>query len=333
MKFCSKCGLPETYSKIRIYEEGGCNYCDFYEAHRELLENEEERREIFLREVEKARETARETKAPYDCVVGISGGKDSMYIVDQMTKRYGMKVLAVTVQNGFHTEFGRKNIEKALEILNVDHITVRANEETLRKQYSMCVALMKNFCGVCFHNIHYFCHQLAGKMGIPLIVNGRTKGQIYQTAEATKGIEPFDISRSLLDFEYQMFGKMPKAMAEKGKLDYLEDCTVTSLSYFAYHDISEKETIEYLERELGWVRPKNGMPHADCWAHQMAEKLHLEKFGYPIRTGELAVQVRIGEISLEEALLEMEKDKEEYQEIDTELEEKFKNRIRPIKRR
>lgn len=295
MKYCTKCGLPETYPGIRFDEEGVCNFCNFYDEHRDTLEDQEARHQIFLKEVEQAKQRARETNAPYDCVVGLSGGKDSTYIVWQMKKTYGLRVLAVTFQNGFHTDYGRRNIDNVLQKLDVDHITVRMNEKELRRYYSKCVGVMKNFCAVCFHFGFYYCHQVAERYGIPLVINGRTKGQIMQFAVNTRGIEPFEISRGLKDF--------------------------------AYHDITEEETMEFLVKEIGWERPDSKVPHADCWAHAMAEHLSIVKRGYPVRTGELAVLVRRGELTKEEASAILKDDKKRYKKIDRQLEGCFYNRI------
>lgn len=330
MRYCEKCGLPETYPGIHLNEQGSCNYCEFYEANREKIENKETRERMFREQIELAKARAKENNAPYDCVVGLSGGKDSTYIIYQMKKTYGLRVLAVTFQNGFHTEYGRNNIENALQKLNVDHITVRMQEDDLRRMYRMSLNFMKNICGVCFHYLHYYCHQIAGKYGIPLIVNGRTKGQILQTACSERGIEPFELSHNLRQFEYQMFGKLSEKLAERKKVDYLEDLEVTSLSYFAYHDVTEEETMAFLEKAIGWVRPESKIPHADCWAHQIAENLSLVKRGYPIRTGELAVLVRCGELTKEEASAMLEKDREQYAFVDPELKERFHKRIAKV---
>ncbi|MDC7290319.1 7-cyano-7-deazaguanine synthase [Blautia schinkii] len=327
MKYCTKCGLPETYPGIRFDEEGVCNFCNFYDEHRDTLEDQESRHRIFLEEVEQAKQRAKETNAPYDCVVGLSGGKDSTYIVWQMKKTYGLRVLAVTFQNGFHTDYGRRNIDNVLQKLDVDHITVRMNEKELRRYYSKCVGVMKNFCAVCFHFGFYYCHQVAERYGIPLVINGRTKGQIMQFAVNTRGIEPFEISRGLKDFEYQMFGDLIELLDRRGKVDYLPQAKVTSLSYFAYHDITEEETMEFLVKEIGWERPDSKVPHADCWAHAMAEHLSIVKRGYPVRTGELAVLVRRGELTKEEASAILKDDKKRYKKIDRQLEGRFYNRI------
>ena len=95
----------------------------------------------------------------------------------------------VTFDNGFSTQYGKDNIKNALAKLDVDHITFSMNDEILRKQYSMCVKMMKNFCSVCFHNMHYYSYLFAHQNNIPMIVNGRTIGQILQCADSTDRIE------------------------------------------------------------------------------------------------------------------------------------------------
>lgn len=331
MKYCEKCGLPESYPGIKFNVNGTCNFCEFYDEHRAFLEDEKTRHQIFVEKVEEAKRIAAENGAPYDCVVGLSGGKDSTYIVWQLKNVYKLRVLAITFQNGFHTEYGRKNVDNALQKLNISHLTVRMPDDELRKVYTKCISVMKNFCAVCFHYMHYHCHQIAGHMGIPLIVNGRTKGQILQTALSERKLEPFEISDNLLDFEYQMFGNLSEKLAARGKVDYLKDVKVTSLSYFAYHDITEEETMKFLEKELDWVRPKSSVPHADCWAHAMAEHFSIVKRGYPIRTGEFGVLVRSGEMDKEEAAEILAEDMKIYTEADPELKEKFYERIKEEK--
>lgn len=293
---------------MQLSEKGVCNFCEWHRRNREILENEAARREIFEKEVTKAKEQAAKNGARYDCLVGFSGGKDSTYIIYQMKHRYQMRVLAFTMDQGFVTDYGRENIRRALEILEVEHVTIRPPEAEMWGLYRQSVKLLKNFCGVCFHLMHYYSYLLAGSFGIPLIVNGRTKGQIYQRVQENKGIEPFEISRKLLDFERQMFGRLPDMLKARGRVDYLEDVEAAALSYFAYHDVTEEETMAFLEKHLNWRRPPEGVAHGDCWAHPLAEAFSMEKTGYPVNTGELAVQVRFGERTREESLRIREKE-------------------------
>ena len=87
----------------------------------------------------------------------------------------------------------------------------------------------------------------------------------------------------------------------------------------------------FLEEKLGWIRPESGIPHADCWAHAMAENFSIRKRGYPIRTGELAVLVRRKEISREEAKDVLSEDYERYKNVDEGLSWRFYDRISPKK--
>lgn len=331
MNYCKKCGLPENYQGISLDENGICNYCHFYEEHKASLSDYDALETFFQSRVDAAKEEARRRGSRYDCLVGLSGGKDSTYIIYQMKHKYGMRVLAFTLDNGFSTEYGHENIQNALAKLNVDHIRIATNEETLRQYYSKSVKLLHNFCSVCFHLMHYYSYLLAQQNNIPLIVNGRTRGQVLQGAAAKRGIEPFEISHSLKEFEYQMFGKLVDKLDGHSCIDLLHDAHAEALSYFMYHKVSEEETMAFLEKTIGWKRPGHGIPHADCWAHALAEKMSLEKHHYPVRTGELAVLVREGDLTKEEAGAILEADRKHYETADPALMERFHKRISPVK--
>lgn len=327
MKKCRICGLPETYTGISFDDSGKCNYCSFFEEHKEFITNYDSLEKIFVKKVESAKEKAKITNSKYDCLVGFSGGKDSTYIIYQLIHKYNMRVLAMTFDNGFGTDYGRNNIENALKKLDVDHITVRMNDEKLRKSYRLCVNMMHNFCSVCFHYMHYYSYMYAMQNNIPVIVNGRTIGQILQTALTTELMEPFETAHNLLDYEHQMFLGLERRNARIGKLDYLSEANVEAVSYFAYHKVSEEETMRFLEEKIGWERPSHGIPHADCWAHSMAENMSICKRGFPIRMGELAVLVRMGDMTLEEKERILLEDMELYGEISIDKQERFYERI------
>lgn len=328
MRYCGRCGLPETYENIVIEESGTCNFCKFYEEHKRTLRDYEKLERQFDREVEAARRQAKENGAKYDCIVGLSGGKDGAYITYQMMHKYGLRVLTFTLDNGFSTDFGRKNIEILLEKLKVDHVWVKPEEEQLRKMYTGSMRLMKNFCSVCFHYCHYYAYLLAGRYRAPLIVNGRTRGQILQKADAEKGIEPFEISHTLKQYEYQMFGRLVEKLDGYSCLDFLPETNATALSYFMYHDVGEEEKMQFLAEKTGWIKPEAAVVHPDCWAHPMAEQCSLKKHGYPVRTGELAVLIREGKMTLQEAARELEKDRENYRQADPGLRKRFEDQIR-----
>ena len=333
MEYCKKCGLPSTYRGIRIGENGVCNFCDFYDAHSKRLRDHAGLEAFFAERAEAAKEEAKRRGSKFDCVAGLSGGKDSTYVIYQLKHKYGLRVLAFTLDNGFSTPFGVNNVKNALDRLGVEHVRITPDDEILRKFYEKSLQLLKNFCGVCFHLMHYYSYLLASQYDIPLIVNGRTRSQILQSAAAEKGIEPFEISHSLKEFEYQMFGRLVDKLDGYSCIDLLHGVEAEELSYFMYHKVSDEEVLETLERETGWVRPQSNIPHADCWAHPMAEHLSIRKFGYPVRTGEMGVLVREGEVTKEEAAAILEKDMSKYSQVDSEMRERFEERTRQRKGR
>ena len=324
---CKCCGLPEYYTKITFNQEGICNYCNFYAENKSVLENSSALKTAFQKKIEKAKEKAKEAGAKYDCLVGFSGGKDSTYIIYQLKKKYGMRVLAFTFDNGFSTEYGTKNIKNALEKLDIDHITFSLNDKELRKNYATCVKFLHNFCAVCFHYMHYYSYLFAGQYQIPMIVNGRSRGQMLQCADSRKLLEPFETSYSLLEFEHQMFHGLEQKLYEAGKADYLNDIRAEAVSYFAYHDIDEEDIMCFLEEEIGWVRSKGSSGHGDCYAHAMAENLSIQKRGFPIRLGELAVAVRRGKLTVEEMDYILEKDNNNFSVLEEAYRKKFGSRI------
>ena len=85
--------------------------------------------------------------------------------------------------------------------------------------------------------------------------------------------------------------------------------------------------MRFLEEKIGWVRPQGVSGHADCFAHAMAEHMSIEKRGFPVRTGELAVLVRRGKLTQEEAAAMLQQDFENFREVPQETKDRFYQRI------
>ena len=122
-RICSKCVMTESTPGISFDDEGVCNYCRVHTTPE--LQPEERLMEIL--ESSKARDKK------YDCMVGLSGGRDSTYTLLKLVRDYRMKALAVTYDNPFMSKQARDNIEKALGILNVDCVTWRFPDDAHRR--------------------------------------------------------------------------------------------------------------------------------------------------------------------------------------------------------
>ncbi len=112
---CTKCVLPETFPGIGFDEHGVCNYCLDYQPMKAFGE----------KELENVLSQHRNKGERYDCIAPVSGGRDSSFVLHEMVKKYEMRTLALTVDSGFILPEGYRNIRRAIEMLNVDHVFLR----------------------------------------------------------------------------------------------------------------------------------------------------------------------------------------------------------------
>jgi len=127
-KSCTKCIFTEDIEGVEIQPDGVCNYCKLIEN----LENEyktgtREGADNFSKIIEEIKEKGKNKK--YDCVIGVSGGTDSSYLLYKMVDM-GLRPLAVHYDNTWNSAIATENIRKITKKLNVDlHTLVVDNKE------------------------------------------------------------------------------------------------------------------------------------------------------------------------------------------------------------
>lgn len=130
MKFCTKCVMPNTRPGIKFNEEGVCSGCQSFEKRKEI--NYDKRFEELKILCDKYRGMNGEDG--YDCMVAVSGGKDSHFQVYIMKEVMGMNPLLVSVEDNFPmTEAGKHNIENISEAFGCDIIRIKPNRKTQKK--------------------------------------------------------------------------------------------------------------------------------------------------------------------------------------------------------
>ena len=113
MKRCTKCILPENYPGITFNEEGICNHCITYK------ERKYHGSEILKEEIDSFLKNKKDRNKNYDCVLALSGGRDSSYLLYYLVKVLNFRVLAYSVDHGFIPEQTKINIKNMTDILNV----------------------------------------------------------------------------------------------------------------------------------------------------------------------------------------------------------------------
>lgn len=126
IRYCARCVMPETKPDLFIDEEGVCNACRSYEQRKEIDWGQRKKELLKILDRYKSKD-----KSNYDCIVPVSGGKDSHFQVIKMLE-LGMNPLCVTGTTCRLSDIGRRNIEN-LKSLGVDYIEVTANKVVRKK--------------------------------------------------------------------------------------------------------------------------------------------------------------------------------------------------------
>lgn len=110
MNHCTKCGLPKI-DNIPFDEKGECYICQNWQDYKLNVKTD------FTELVEKVKEKG--ARKPFDCVAGISGGRDSTYLLYKLTQDYDLRCTTVFVENAFTPSETVENIRKDTDKLNV----------------------------------------------------------------------------------------------------------------------------------------------------------------------------------------------------------------------
>ena len=169
MRRCVQCVLPESYPGIAFDAEGVCNYC---RTHRKrVYRGEEELRKVIDR--------YRDSNKEYDCIVGLSGGRDSSYTLRYAVRELNLRVLAYTVDNGFIPEQTESNIETMTRILNVEHVIERHDYASKCIKHFIASwmhrpspAMLSSMCAGCRLGMILGFLRTARKYQIPLLLTG-----------------------------------------------------------------------------------------------------------------------------------------------------------------
>jgi len=175
MNRCKRCLLPEGKFNVALNDSGICNYCDYFERNKTAILDVSSREHILARRFEKYR-----GKYQYDAAVGLSGGKDSTYVLCQIVNKYKLKVAAVTYDNGFLTDFAKESIKNTVNKLGVDHYYYKPNWDTHRKFYKATVRKLFNPCIACAFGGYFLAIKACCENKIPFFIHGRTPFQMYR---------------------------------------------------------------------------------------------------------------------------------------------------------
>ena len=173
MNWCIKCVLPDTRPNLKILDDGVCNACKLHKIKKETKNWSKQKKKL-----EKIFEIVKnKNKNNYDCVIPVSGGKDSTWQVIECL-RYNLTPLAVTRKSPGRIKIGKKNLDNLIS-LGVDHIDYSINPKV--EAYFMLKTLkIKGSSAIPMHFFIYnIPRMIAEKFNIPLVIWGENSAAEY----------------------------------------------------------------------------------------------------------------------------------------------------------
>ena len=262
LRYCTRCCMPESSERIGFDELGICHACRSSEQKMRINWADRQKKLRTLLEEAKAK-----SGSNYDCVVPISGGKDSAFQLHILVKVFGMTPLAVTFSHNWFTETGKYNLANILDKLGVDHMMYTPNRGLVNKLARKSLPMIGDSCWHCHAGVWSYPFHVACKFKIPLIIYGESPAEF--SGRTTYWEQDLDNNKDFVKVGLRESIKVPadKMVDEnisRKELNLFFPPTVQELEEagiygaflgdFVFWD-HERQT-EFLVKEYGWKEDK-----------------------------------------------------------------------------
>jgi len=172
MRYCKRCVYPEVAVNLYVDDEDICSACHAIdEVDGADEETWKQRKKVFERILE---DTLKGNTSNYDCIVAVSGGKDSYYQTHKVCADYGLKPLLVTYHGNNYLPEGDYNRDRMREVFNADHLVMGPSVEVLKKLNRLGFLRMGDMNWHNHNGIKTVPVQVAVRYEIPLVMWGET---------------------------------------------------------------------------------------------------------------------------------------------------------------
>lgn len=305
-QICTRCIMDTTDPEITFDSNGVCSHCKQYDQIAKQYQFNNRERERILKEIiRKIKESGKEKK--YDCIIGLSGGVDSSFAAYKV-KEFGLRPLAIHIDNGWNSELAVHNIKKIVKKLEIDfHACVLNWKEFKDLQLAFLKASTPDSDIPADHAIIAAIYQVARKYNVNYIISGsnyktethlpRAWSQGHHDWIYIKNIHKRFGAIPLKSFPhytpytklYRKFFQKPKMIPILDFVNYVKRDAIKTLNEsfnFTYYGGKHYESI-YTRFFQGYILPV--------------------KFGYDKRKTHFSSLICSGEMTREEALKEIKK--------------------------
>jgi len=307
MNTCNKCILPDTFPGITFDNDGVCNHCRNFQGVEILQSHKKEYEEKFMGLVDRYR-----NHGSYDCLMAYSGGKDSTYTLKILRDRYKLRVLALTIDNGFVSEQAFRNMCNVTENLGVDHLIFKPRFDLMKKIFrgaadndiysKKTLERASTICTSCIGIVKSATLKTALEKGIMLIGFGWSPGQAPVQSSVIR-TNPALIKATQAATQ----GPLSRLAGDEVNSYFLEERHFANAEGFPYnvHPLAflkydEEEIIRDIS-QIGWQMPDDTDSNStNCLLNAFANDVHIRRFNFHPYVWEIANMVREGAMSRED---------------------------------
>jgi len=319
IKWCRLCVLPDTRPNLNFDKSGICSACLNHNKKSKINWNN---RKTTL---DKILITIKKKKGPYDCLIPVSGGKDSTWQTIKCLE-LGLKPLALTWKTPFRSKIGSQNLKNLID-LGVDHIDWTINPK-LEKKIMLKALIDKGSTAILMHlAIFNIPRVVACKFKIPLIIWGENSAYEYSNEKNTDKNSDLD-NRWLKKFSVTNNFKVNKTRENENRYSsfFLNDKSIKQKeisqvkSIFLGHFYKwDPVQINKFAKKSGFRnanKPKTGYYNFADIDDECIINIHhwlkWYKFGFTRVFDNLSLEIRNGRISRNKAIKILKKDKFKY---------------------
>lgn len=295
---CSRCLYDETIPNIVFDDHGVCNYCHLHDRLEKEYPSGKRGEQQLLKIIEEIKTAGKRRK--YDCVVGISGGCDSSFLLYKM-KEYGLRPLAAHFDNTWNSMVATSNMEKILKGLDVDLFTyVVDNEEYDQIYRSFLLAGVPDTEIPTDIGLAAVLNMAAEKYGIRYVIEGhsfRTEGisptgWTYMDGKYIESVVQAHSGMKLRTYPNMKMGRFLKWMLVN---------RIKKIRPLWYIDHNKEETKAFLSREFNWTW-YGGHHMENRFTAFYHSYLLPRRWGYDKRKNGWSALIRSGQMTREEGI-------------------------------
>jgi N-acetyl sugar amidotransferase len=295
---CKRCVSDTTISDIVFDEQGICNLCKLHD----IFEETHPLNAVGAKKLEKlvSKIKSRGKNHTYDCIIGVSGGRDSTYLL-YVAHKMGLRPLAVHVDNGWNNEIAVSNIKSATRILGIDLHTVVLNWEEFKD-------LQRAFLKACVNdadaNFDYIANSALFRTAfhekIGFILNGHSFRTEGNNSKTWTYIDPRYLKDVYKKYGTDKISTLP-IMSLLEFLFYILIKRIKEIRLLEYIEYDQRKVSDLIENELDW-KYYGGHHHDNIYTHFFQSYYLPVKFNIDKRKNEYSALIRSGQITREEAL-------------------------------